>query len=330
MGRNRIHNKFLPQRVYLRSGSYYFVDYTGSWHNLGRSYPAAMAHYGQLVADDAHCRTMGDVIDRYTREIVPTKAPKTAKENVKQARYLRVAFGDLDPRRISTQGIYQYMDARGKQSTWQANRELALFSHMFRKAIRWGIVSTNPCIGVERFPEPPRARYVEDQEFEAFREFAGPLIAAYLDFKLLTGLRQADILSLRLDQLKEDGIHVLVSKTKKPHIVQWSPALRQAVETAKALRRQPQRNISRFSTHLFCTRVGKPYTADGFRSIWQRKMRKAHQIGVLSERFTDHDIRAKTGSDADPDHASRLLAHTDPKTTQRHYRRKAETVKPLK
>ena len=59
-------------------------------------------------------------------------------------------------------------------------------------------------------------------------------------------------------------------------------------------------------------------------------MCKALEKGVLSERFTDHDIRAKTGSDTDIDHAASLLAHLDAKTTQRHYRRKAEKVVPLK
>jgi integrase len=81
---------------------------------------------------------------------------------------------------------------------------------------------------------------------------------------------------------------------------------------------------------LFCTRKGQPYTVDGFNSIWQRKMRKALEEDVLAERFTDHDIRAKTGSDAEEAHAVKLLAHDDPKTTKRYYRRQTPVVTPLK
>jgi hypothetical protein len=52
---------------------------------------------------------------------------------------------------------------------------------------------------------------------------------------------------------------------------------------------------------------------------------------VITERFTEHDIRAKTGSDAEGlDHASRLLTHSNSKTTEQHYRRKTPIVKPLR
>ena len=51
--------------------------------------------------------------------------------------------------------------------------------------------------------------------------------------------------------------------------------------------------------------------------------------GVIKERFRDHDIRAKTASDTELDHAFKLLGHGDIKVTQQHYDRKARTVMPL-
>ncbi len=60
-------------------------------------------------------------------------------------------------------------------------------------------------------------------------------------------------------------------------------------------------------------------------------MKKAIETGVLKERFTEHDLRAKTASDTDLTHAAELLAHGDTKITDRHYRqRKAAVVMPLK
>lgn len=51
----------------------------------------------------------------------------------------------------------------------------------------------------------------------------------------------------------------------------------------------------------------------------------------VTEPFTEHDLRAKVGSDAESlDHARALLAHADSRTTNKFYRRKAEVVKPLK
>ena len=218
-----------------------------------------------------------------------------------------------------------YLDERGQHSPTQANRELALLSHMFTCAIRWGLVDRNPCTHVERFRETPRKRYVEDWEYLAFKDFAGSLIAAYLDFKLVTGLRKGDILALRLDQVRDDGIHLTISKTGKRIILEWTEGLRLAVEQVRALPR-PVRGL-----HLFCTRKGAPYSVSGFSSIWQRRMKAALAKGVLKERFNDHDIRGKTGSDsASTEAASKLLGHSDTRVTSAHYRRKPEVVTPLK
>jgi integrase len=47
-----------------------------------------------------------------------------------------------------------------------ANRCLALTSHIFSMAEKWGIVAvgTNPCRGIDRFPEKARERYLSDDE----------------------------------------------------------------------------------------------------------------------------------------------------------------------
>lgn len=42
------------------------------------------------------------------------------------------------------------------------------------------------------------------------------------------------------------------------------------------------------------------------------------------------DLRAKGASDDDPETATRRLQHSDARITQRHYRRKMDTVRPLK
>ncbi len=82
---------------------------------------------------------------------------------------------------------------------------------------------------------------------------------------------------------------------------------------------------------LFRTRTGTPYTGSGFRAIWQRYMRSAIRDGVLRERFADHDIRAKSATDAVAQglDATRLLGHSDPQVTHRHYLRGAAVVRPI-
>jgi len=324
MGRKRKTDHHLPSRVYLRSGSYYLVDNSAKWIRLGGDYPAAMAKYAEMVGDSGCVVTVGDLIDRYLREVAPLKAQATYQGNIVQAKYLRAGLGEIRVEALGPRQIYRYMDIRGQRGKTQTNRELAMLSHMLKHAIRWGVIDQNPCRDVMRFKEKPRDRYISDAEYKAFRDFAGPLIAAYMDFKLLTGLRKADILRLRRDSLKGDGIHVEISKTKKKIIISWTDHLEAAVQQIKNLPRPVN------SMYLFSTRRGQPYAASGFASIWQRKMVKALEQGVLQERFTDHDLRAKTGSDAELEHATALLAHLDAKVTKRHYRRKAAVVKPLR
>ena len=204
-------------------------------------------------------------------------------------------------------------------------RELALLQAVFKKGVRWGDVSVSPVVKIERFKEHPRKRYVQDWEFDAFKSYAGQLIAAYMDFQYLTALRQGDILRVHLNEIKDDGIHVTISKTGKERIITWTPTLRAAVRDARMLPR-PVRGM-----YLFCTRTGSRYTTDGFRSIWHRKMRSALEVGVLRERFTTHDIRAKSASDAnDLERAQDLLGHANNKVTREYYRRLPELVKPLK
>lgn len=120
--------------------------------------------------------------------------------------------------------------------------------------------------------------------------------------------------------------HLLDKRT----IYEWSPELKGAVELAKAAR--PKR-----SPLLFCTRQAKPYInealgrAPGWKSIWQRYMKRIITETKIKETFTEHDLRAKVASDAHSlEHARALLAHSDARTTDRIYRRKAERVPTLK
>ena len=323
MGRSRKTDKHLPKRMYLKSGGYYFVDCLNKWHNLGRIYSKAMAEYGQLTGPDSICKTISELLDRYLLEVAPLKAESSYKANISASKYIRAALGGIHIEQLTPQLIYQYTNAR-KKTPVSANRELALLSHMYKYAIFWGYTKTNPCIKLMRYKETPRDRYIENWEYMAFREFAGPLVGTYMDFKLLTGLRKCDILRIKLNHIQDDGIHIHISKSKKAILIEWSDLLREAVRNIRKLGR-PVKGM-----YLFTTRKGQPYSDSGFSSIWQRKMRKAIKEGIINERFRDHDIRAKTGSDSkNLQQASELLGHADKKITERHYRRREQKVSPL-
>ena len=50
------------------------------------------------------------------------------------------------------------------------------------------------------------------------------------------------------------------------------------------------------STYLICNSEGQPYTSSGFKAMWQRAMKAWVEKG--NERFTFHDLRAKSVTDA--------------------------------
>ena len=59
--------------------------------------------------------------------------------------------------------------------------------------------------------------------------------------------------------------------------------------------------------------------------------RKLLEETKIIDRFTEHDLRGKVGSDAGSlERARQWLGHADSKITERVYRRKPEVVRPLR
>jgi integrase len=303
---------------------------------------------------DHRVKTIGNLLDRYALEVIPTKSAASQVSNRNQMRKVREIFGSMPLAPFKPQLIYQFVDARSQKKLdpesgrmrggkITAYREVELLSHAFTKAVEWGYIDRHPFKGEVRLQgEAPRTRYVEDWEIvEALkldsRRKKGSvlMIQAYLRLKLLTGLAQGDLLRLQPDKhFKEDGIHNIRHKTAnkvgKETIYQWSEELKLAVEMA--LDARPKKD----SKFLFCTQAGEGYIdeavgrSSAWKSMWQRFMARVLTETKVTESFTEHDLRAKVGSDADSvEHAQALLAHADPSTTKRIYRRKAEVVKPL-
>jgi integrase len=150
----------------------------------------------------------------------------------------------------------------------------------------------------------------------------------------MTGMARSDLLRLTSANLKEDGIyiqrHKTAAKTGKRTIYEWTPELRATVEMAKQTRPV-------LSPYLFCNRKGEGYIDEetglrhGWDSMWGRFMDRVLRETKVTERFTEHDLRAKCASDAESlEHARALLSHADARTIEAIYRRKPERVKPLR
>ena len=138
--------RMLRRTKRLKSGdvwhSYYYNgrDEDGSRKEipLGNDLNEAKRKWAELECKPAPVETglMKHVFDRYEKDIIPTKAPRTQKDNLEALRQLRPTF-DLAPiDAITPQHIAQYRDKRSAKV--RANREIALFSHIYNIAREWG------------------------------------------------------------------------------------------------------------------------------------------------------------------------------------------------
>lgn len=342
-------NKGLPERWRFAHGAYYYRVPPGqesAWNGkqmfrLGKTLPEAYKEWAKRLEYVSKAGTIGELLDRYALEVVPTKAACTQVGNASHIKRLRAVFGHMPLSSIEPKDVYKYADKRN--SKVNARQEIGVLSHAYTKAVQWGYINRHPFKGEVRLAgEKPRTRYVEDSEIIAclaldpFRKKGSiSAIQAYIRLKLLTGLRQGDLLRLSESMLMEDGIHVTPRKTRassgKRTIYEWTEELRAAVKMAQDAR--PNRK----SEYLFCNRRGECYVdeengrAYGWSSMWQRFMARVLEETEVKERFTEHDLRAKTSSDAESvEHARALLSHVNSNITTRIYRRKPEKVKPLR
>lgn len=342
-------NKGLPMRWRQRRGAYYYQVPPGleaMWDGkkefrLGASLPEAYRVWAERLANTENTKTVADLLDRYSLQVVPTKAPSTQQQNQVAIKRLRAVLGVAPLTGIRPQTVYQYIEKR--QSKVAARREIEILSHAFTKAVEWGIIDRHPFKGEVRLAgEKPRTRYVEDWEIveclalEAKRTHGSVLaVQAYIRIKLITGLRRGDLLRLSMSDLKDDGIHVTPAKTAgstgKSIILAWTDELRAAVEMAKAAR------PVRIAPWLFCNREGERYVSEetgragGWDTMWRNFMARVLKETKVEQRFNEHDLRAKCASDAATlQHAQALMAHADSRLTERVYRRKPQLVQPLR
>ena len=342
-------NRGLPARWVLQHGAYYYIPPSGQraqwdgkkWFRLGKTLNEAYKVWAARLpvpetTDTIH--TIGALLDRYLLDYVPEKQPKTRTEYIRAIRTLRGPFGAMALKDLEPHHVYKYFNLR--KARVAARREIEVLSHAYTKAVEWGAMSAHPFKGQVRLTGTrPRTRYVEDWELvqamsltSRRRTGSVVMIQAYLRLKLLTGLRKGDLLRLSTADCREDGIHVTPGKTKlstgKRIIFEWTLELRSAVDGAIAVRPAE-------STFLFCNKFGRELfdesrgTTKGFDHIWQGFIARVLKETEVTERFTEHDLRAKVGSDAPSlERARQILTHSDARMTESVYRRKPERIQP--
>lgn len=331
MGRKPHKNLNLPPRIRKRKKGnkfFYYYDKGGKPRveiPLGIDYAIALKKWGELEVDQkprqAAVITFRYVAERYLREVIPKKAPRTQKDNIIQLNHLYKVF-DSPPApidRIKPKHIEKYMEWRGKSSPHQANREKALFSHIWNHAIKWEYTEKpNPCAVVDGFKEKARDVYVSDTDLKTVYDKVSQPVKDFIDLLYLTGQRPADVLKMTRHDIKDGTLYIKQGKT--------GTTLRMAVqgELEAVIDRIASRKVT--SLRLIVAENGQPLTLSGIRARFKREAGAEFQL---------RDLRAKAGTDVadesgDARQAQKQLGHSTITMTETYLRSRGEKVKPTK
>jgi integrase len=320
MGRTRKTGKHLPRGMLFKHGAYY-LKLRNKWHPLSKDYGEALRLYADLVGRlEPVARTVADGLSLY----IAVNAKRLAKDTLagyeQSQKRLVAKFGHMPLGDLKREHVYRYLFDSGRVC---ANRDRALLSAMYTHLLNCGVFKgKHPCYGLHyRAPERARRRYVTDDELGTLIAALPRKLALMARWAYLTGMRQSDMLALKIGAGSDAGVTYKPSKSRnaEPTTITWTAELREVWDEAAGVRKfglEP----------LFANRNGKHYSRDSFQSTWQRWRNKC---GIENLRW--HDLRRKTGSDSDSDaSASERLGHADQAVTRKHYRAKPRTVSPIR
>lgn len=264
---------------------------------------AAMREGRYFKSIEARKHTLGDLIDRYIRDVLPNKAKSFNKQRG-QLLWWRDQLGhqllsDLTPALIA-----EHRDILASHTTYRKTkrspatvvRYLAALSHALSMAVKeWGWLEDSPMRKVTKPKEPRgRVRYLSSDErrklLEACKQSSSLFLYPVVVLALATGMRMMEILKLQWKDIDLKRGVIILHETKNNER-RCVPLTGYALEMIREF--EGQRRI--LSPLLFPSKRltdGKPYS---IRSAWE----KAIEIAAIQD-FRFHDLRH--------DFASQLLA----------------------
>lgn len=317
MSRPRKKDTHLPPCVHWHHGAYYHIK-RNVWVRLGVTLAEALEKYASIV-ESGREGGMPALIAEALPVITRGKAKTTASQYEIAARKLSGALRRFEPRQVMPRHI-----ARIKRSMVakpnMANRVLTVARLIFNYALEEEIVDTNPAVGIARLDEKHRDRLPSPEEYAAVYEQAGPRLQVIMELLRYGGQRTVDTLRIPESNVLAEGIRFRQQKTGAYLIVGWSPGLRSAVTSARALHGKVR------SLYLIPSRgAKKPPDYRSVRDQWEKACAAAKV-----ENLHLHDLRAMSATQAEDEgkNPTALLGHTSPQQTRRYLRgRKPKLVK---
>lgn len=172
------------------------------------------------------------------------------------------------------------------------NRVLALISSIFGRAIEWGLLQENPCLGVRRHKEQARERFLSGDElhrlFSALEEEQNETARDFFLVALLTGARRANVLEMKWADIDFESAIWRIPHTKNG-TPQSVPLVQDIIELLQ--RRITAKNKEKLLNPFVFPGHGKTLHFAEPKSAWKRICERAGIEGVRI-----HDLRRTFGS----------------------------------
>lgn len=336
MGRKRKDDSLrLPERTYVRSGTFYYVHrITNVWENLGKDLAAARKraeHYNDPAGMYGTMTWFLDqfLIDCATRVAAKDLAARTLSDYTGDVVPLKVYFGKLLPIQITPQLVAGYLDDGVKmERPVRANREKACLSSCISWMLRTGQaggLTTNPCMrasGIVRNDEEARDRYVTHEEYLGVHAVAPLQVRLMMELTYRTLQRpQSDIIrwTPTIVRNKAAGrvLHFRQGKTGRLVDIGLDGRLAELIDQAVG-------EVPQLHQPIVHTRKGDAYTYGGLLGMLNRAIAKAKAknaaLSAMSP-FGFRDLKGKGATDmwlaGEPIERIQLLCgHADKATTE--------------
>jgi integrase len=214
---------------------------------------------------------------------------RTWKDDEDKFRLYYSHFANRKISLITKADIIQLQTSISKNSgICTSNRALTLLSTVFTKAINWGWEGTNPCLGIKKFKEKSRDRFIQNDEtvsfFKALDAEINEMFKDFFYILLLTGARKSNVQSMNWNDISFERAVWVIKETKNGEAM-TVPLIPQAIGILE------KRHKDRLSDWVFPSATSKSGHIEEPKKPWKRVLERA---GIKDLRI--HDLRRTLGS----------------------------------
>jgi integrase len=133
-------------------------------------------------------------------ELELKRSSKHFKENQSLYKKLVALWGKR--KLIVRQDVQDYLNNTARASKATANKHLRLIKALFNFGIMTGILRSNPCLGIQRFPNTPKKRYIPPaSDIQKILSIAKPMDRCYLLVMIHTLGRMREVNNLKWEDV---------------------------------------------------------------------------------------------------------------------------------